>query len=658
MISESSVIEIATEAAKPFSKFVDALIGPRIVRIRNWAEKQDLTGMAQGSLISIYLREYLRQLLRRISQVTTIIAPHHPLPITDIYEPLLLEPQLGLRRTRRIRFEAASIRAGESYLIVDSAGMGKSTFAKHLILDITGSTIQIPLFLELRKLKPRESLLERLAAEIDPHKKDIDERVLQLLLEQGNYTIVLDGFDELPEELRGSISEQIADIATKYDKNSLVLTARPETSLPELPQSKVFAIRPLTPAQAKSLIHRYDIVSGSHIGKKLIKQLRNVDKEYLKSPLLVVLLYRSFSFNQSIANRVTVFFDEVFNALYKGHDLTKSGFTRRKDSGLDPDEFRRLTGAFAFRMVLGQTTSIQTATEAIAIINQAMRLSEVTPSSPSKFLDDLLLAVPLLTKDGTEFRFIHKSIGEYFAAEFLARHPLAEATINRIVTTRTSDHFVATLDYLADINPQIFRRTVTLPLANRALSLQKPGHNRHLATISFFGSALLGIWPTDVYRIPGTALISGLRDIPRKHNGVSLRSAMMTNASIGKKPYFLTWAYLPDIPLVPSKAWDMITEEVGEPPVFDDMAQRSLIYVLAAIGEGEWVDISDPRLAPLLEHPGFMALMNLIAKYATGRRIDNKPTRLLHPASCTGIQDKVDREIEEASLIEALLTRT
>ena len=41
-MSEAGLTKIATEALKPVSTFIDALLGPKLQRIRNWAEKQEL----------------------------------------------------------------------------------------------------------------------------------------------------------------------------------------------------------------------------------------------------------------------------------------------------------------------------------------------------------------------------------------------------------------------------------------------------------------------------------------------------------------------------------------------------------------------------------------------------------------------------------------
>ena len=354
--------------------------------------------------------------------------------------------------------------------------MGKSTFVKHFTLDILSSTTKIPVFLELRRIGETESLVEKLASDIDETKKDIDEKLLLTLFDLGNFVIILDGYDEVSESYRQKIGQQITELAVRCDKNSLILTARPEVNLPEIPESQVFAIRPLDRDQAESLVLRYDTVTNIDVGKRLINEFDAVPKRFLETPLLIALLYRTFGFNQSIATRVSSFYDEIYNALYKGHDLTKAGFARIKNSKLDSEDFRRLLRGFSFLLAAHQKNNLKSKTEGVAIVEEAIKLTSVKPVSSELFFDDLLLAVPVMMKDGTDFRFIHKSISEFFAAEFLAYQPHSEQIIERISGSSLGRAFADSFEYLAEINPSLFRRAIILridTLNRKALANQR-----------------------------------------------------------------------------------------------------------------------------------------------------------------------------------------
>ncbi len=493
---------VASEALKPVSAVINALIGPKLERMKVQAKKRELKERLQDKVIQDLLEQYFKRMLQRVSGIKTIVFPEHVLPLTSIYEPLRLKttPAKNFRLSndpKIIKLGATELEPGQNYLIVDSAGMGKSTFAKHLVLDIFHSTIKIPLFLELRRIDHSETLLGRLSKDIDEDQDDIDDRFLKMLLSQGEYVIILDGYDELTDSARSTIGPQIEDLAIKYDQNTLVLTSRPEVIIPEVSRSMVYSIQPLEREQAESLVLRYDAFANLSVGKGLIGQFDNVSEEFLKTPLLLVLLYRTYGYNQSIATNVTSFYDDVYNAFYKGHDLTKSGFARTKLSGLDSENFRRLLRGFCFLLLTLTKYSLKNRTEGHTLIEKAIALTSINPASASAFFDDLLISVPFLINDGNEFRFIHKSIAEFFAAEYLAFAPNAEKTISIIKNGQLSATFSKPFDFLAGLNPSLFRRSLVESVAESFLAKKSKIKDPAIRSLNLLGISHIGFYGGD-----------------------------------------------------------------------------------------------------------------------------------------------------------------
>jgi hypothetical protein len=497
-MDEKAIATLATEALKPVSRVIDALLAPKLERMRIQAKKRELINRLQDPVVNKLLDNYFKRLLRYVSGITTIVFPQQVLPVPKIYEPLSLEDMIGREGFEdQITLTATDLKPGHSYFIIDSAGMGKSTFAKHLVLDIFHSTVNIPLFLELRRIEESESLLGRLSKEIDEEQDDIDEKFLRVLLDQGGYVIILDGYDELTKDARERIREQITNITIRYLENSLVLTSRPEVTLPGFPLGGSYRIQPLERAQAESLVLRYDAVANIEVGKGLIGEFENVSEEFLRTPLLLVLLYRTYGYNHSIASNVNAFYDDVYAAFYKGHDLSKAGFSRDKLSGLDSENFRRLLRGLAFLLLMENRYSLKTRTEGCDVIEKAMKFTSIMPSSASAYFDDLLVSVPLLVSDGTQFRFIHKSIVEFFAAEYLASVPNAEKNIKMIRDSYLSDWFINSFDFLAELNPSLFRRSILAPLARKFLVTKNLFEDPLLRTLSFCEFTHIGIIPAD-----------------------------------------------------------------------------------------------------------------------------------------------------------------
>jgi hypothetical protein len=69
----AEIAKIATEAIKPFSDILDALLGPKLKRIRNWVEEQDVKNHLGKPVINDLIEQYIRRLVRRISFIRTIL---------------------------------------------------------------------------------------------------------------------------------------------------------------------------------------------------------------------------------------------------------------------------------------------------------------------------------------------------------------------------------------------------------------------------------------------------------------------------------------------------------------------------------------------------------------------------------------------------------
>jgi hypothetical protein len=641
-MTEITVGKIASEALKPVSGVIDALLGARVQRLKKWSEKQELSSRLGSGVIDVLLDDYLRRLLRRICGITTIVFPQKPLSITNIYEPLSLSEKYAPEGTPKANFNIQTLKAGHNYLIVDSAGMGKSTFAKHFILEILNSTTKIPIFLELRRIDETESLLGKIASEIDDTKKDVDEQILSLLLDEGNFVIVLDGYDELPGLFSNKIGQQITELALRSDGNSLILTSRPEVTLPELPDSKVFTIDPLERSQAESLVLRYDAIANIEVGKNLIGQFDVVSERFLETPLLVVLLYRTYGFNQSIATRVSSFYDEVFNALYKGHDLSKAGFARAKASGLDSEDFRRLLRGFSFLLTARQKDNIKSRSEGITFVNEAIRLMSVKPATPSTFFDDLLLAVPFLVKDGTEYRFIHKSICEFFAAEFLAYQPNSEQIIEGIRDGNLYQSFINSFQYLSDINPSLFRRLIVAPLAKSVL--ESPIRNPYISTICFLTEARLGVWDS------GNVLGA-------EEKGLNAR--VFTHGELNGRKYTLAVSYSSDCRKLPPAAWKAIT--VAD-PIEDKYIHQGFDFnglMFAPIAR-EWIPLDDEWVLNNAEHPSMVATLRNSLSFMEKKSIKTQGftggVKVLSYASCQELLEQIEKEAETRGWLETLIS--
>lgn len=365
------------------------------------------------------------------SHIQSIAFPLRNIPLATIYEPLTLE---WLSETRGIPDIGKHILESETHtILIDRAGMGKSTFSKYICLRVCAETDMVPIVVNLRLYNGTMPLIEMYRHEISDLDKEFPSNVFLHLVISGRFFLVADGFDEVQPQLQTKLRTDIEGLAQKIGKSKIFITSRPQGNLPVLPGSVQCGFSLLRAKQAISLALKYDAYSSLDIGKRLIAEFDRVPRKLLETPLMIAILYRTFGYNSSIATRISTFYSETFEALYKGHDLTKSGFARNKSSKLDVVDFRRLLSAFCFLVYIDKKTSFTSEVEGVEVVEKAVKLVPVKLDNPKTFWDDLQVAVPFLVSEGLEVKFIHRTFLEFFAAEFVARSDRAEMLLPRMV---------------------------------------------------------------------------------------------------------------------------------------------------------------------------------------------------------------------------------
>ncbi|MGL6437979.1 NACHT domain-containing protein [Aeromonas hydrophila] len=450
---------------------------------------------------------YFEKLSKRVNEITTVAFPQHKLDFIKIYEPLTLikiEKNDFFRETisdihEENNFDIINqLKFGSgAYIIIDSAGMGKTTFSRYLVHEILYKSEKIPILFDLRRINDDSDLIELLAKELDFPWKVFSRDLFYRLLSINKFIIILDGFDEVAPHAQEYIASQIHILSSKCCDNSILLTSRPQEGLPDLINSNLLRFEELNIEQVKSLLLRYDKCSSSNVGRNLILQLDKVPQNFLKTPLIVSLLYKTFGFNNSIADRLCTFYDDVYQALYKGHDLiNKGGFSRKKLSLLDYEDFRKLVRALCYLMTVHRKVSFSEKSFFYSILDQATRLTGIKPSSNNNFITDLLVSVPLMVKEGNEYKFIHKTILEYFSAEYIVYHSESYKKLSAMLKCDSFSSFSKIMDFVHDIDKLLYDKVITKSLAMSINDrVKESDHFNNLAvSCALLGNCKVGIF--------------------------------------------------------------------------------------------------------------------------------------------------------------------
>ncbi|HEY1199993.1 MAG TPA: hypothetical protein VGE79_03380, partial [Niastella sp.] len=298
-----------------------------------------------------------------------------------------------------------------------------------------------------------------------PLDKDFKHTLLLELIKDGGFIFLLDGYDEIALSEREKVTADIQGFISKAPKNKFVLTSRPENALASFGDFHEFKIEPLTRREAFELLRKYD--KRGSVSSLLIKKLEDSDmrdmSEFLTNPLLVSLLFTAFQHKQTIPFKKYIFYRQVYDANFENHDLTKGdSFIHSKYSGLEIDDFHRVLRHIGFSCLKDNQRIEFTKDEILSLIRKAKFFCVDLDFNESDFLKDLLVAVPLFARDGIYYRWAHKSLQEYFAAQFIYLDSKEQQSkiLLQLYNSPSLDKFINLIDLYYDIDPKTFRSTI------------------------------------------------------------------------------------------------------------------------------------------------------------------------------------------------------
>lgn len=412
----------------------------------------------------------------RFSYISSIALPKQRAPLNDIYVQLTLATA-----DKKNQFEIDGFpdelfrKSANKVLVVDSAGAGKSTLSKRIYTRALDEKKLIPILIDLRRFRDVEDIASLICQDF---MIELDyKNILLSLIQEGKFLFILDGFDEIPEQNKGAAANALRAFIDGAEHSCFLLTSRPEIGIAAFSDFKQFAIRPLNLKQAYELLGKLD--DGGDVSTRLIEKLKGEQGEsvrsFLENPLLTSLLYKAFEYKTTIPIKKNVFYRQVYDALFESHDLTKEpGFNREKFTALHVDDFHRALRAIA-AVFHNHGVTETTKDEFVAIANEALGYCLDLKIQPSDLLKDLLGPVPLFVEDGPYVRWSHKSLLDYFLAEFFVRdfEGVKGEMLKGILDDDNPQRFENFIEILHEIDPIVVATYFILPLFERVIHRMK-----------------------------------------------------------------------------------------------------------------------------------------------------------------------------------------
>lgn len=417
------------ESALSGKVIFDAIMKRLIVKAVIDAGRQAL--VALGNIERDY-GEHLRQSFERCSRVRTILNRDESVPLLSIY--VNLKFQDSKKSTIDDYSLIEGFTSGRRIIVSGSGGGGKTMFMKYIwmaLFETDQSTI--PLFVELRRFNDLTSedfatFLFRTAVDA---RTNVQMKDFEKGLDDGAFSLIMDGFDEINEERRSLVELEILRISRAYPKVRLIVSGRPDERFQGWQLFSTFHVQPLTKPQVADLISKLDY--EPKIKKKFIQRIKKDlyarHSSFLSSPLLATMMLLTFDQFADIPEKVYLFYDQAFDTLFAKHDATKEAYKRKTYTNLPTDVFKKLLAYFCLISYYDNTIEFKD-DEVRSYISKAVKMLAI-PVEADAFLRDLQESVCILQKDGLSWVFTHRSFQEYFAAYCLSN----------LVTKRMGDIF-------------------------------------------------------------------------------------------------------------------------------------------------------------------------------------------------------------------------
>jgi len=454
--------DMLTITSPVIKSLVDTFVTPKLEKLRDKFSKSNEIGKIPTDED---FTEYYHRTFKKLIVVNTLVFNNSQKLLNDIFIPLTISSTSYNKVSYEIdSFPQEILDEYSNVLITDTAGMGKSTLMKKIFLEAINEVNGIPIFIELRRLTKNKKLIQEIQEQLNSANKNFDVDLLMELICGGGFIIILDGYDEIALSDRDQVTSDIQDFISKNTKNSFFITSRPEKALTSFGNFHEFKIDPLTRKKAFELLRKYD--NQGTISSLLIKKLQEQDmrniEEFLINPLLVSLLFTAFEHKQAIPFKKYLFYRQVYDANFENHDLTKGeSYVRDKYCKLEIDDFHRVMRHLGFNCFKLQRIEF-TKDELLKLLSEAKEFCAGLKFNESDFLLDILKTVPLFAQDGNYYRWSHKSLQEYFAAQFiyLDSKEKQDLILKTLYNHFNLEKFINVLDLYYDMDYKTFRNVI------------------------------------------------------------------------------------------------------------------------------------------------------------------------------------------------------
>jgi hypothetical protein len=478
---ENGMTDVLTIGATLFAQTGKDIVVPRINGLLNKLERQYKVKVLPKKR---HLEDYWLTAYKKMSTVNSVIFGNSQRQLREIYVPVSLLVEGDDVKVAINDYPKELIDSYQRILIKDSLGMGKSTIVKIMFLDVIDNEIGYPIFVELRHLSKERTLIQEILNQLGSINNTFDEQLLLDLISTGGFIFFLDGLDEVKLDERRFIVDDVQNFVSKANKCQFVITSREDDALAGFGNFKGCSIVVMNPGDICSLLLRYGNKSKKVeelVGKISRHEYQDID-DFLKSPLLVGLLFRAYMEKEDLDLKLYQLCSNIFPVFFEQHDQTKDGsFTHDKLSQLDAFDMERVLRVMGFYCVAKNKINYSY-DDFNQLINYAVEQCGNLNVKIDGLRDDFSKSVPLFCKDGCYYRWVHSSLCYYYAARYIyldGKKKLPDI-LHNMCFSKNARNYERVIKMYAEMDRDGFNLYVVKPLLEQYVAAQKKGRSAML----------------------------------------------------------------------------------------------------------------------------------------------------------------------------------
>ena len=312
-------------------------------------------------------------------------------------------------------------------VIIGDGGLGKSMMMNKILLsaieDNFGKDDLIPIFVTIRSYSPEKRNLEKLLTtalqQYDPVMNDIE---LLKILGTGRGLILLDGFDELDDDIMQNFIEEVEILTSQYPNSQYIITSRRISDTRRL-GFKPYDIQPFSQEQAFTMVEKMnEFCVPADIKAEFIEKIKtdafNLNRDekssFLGNPLFLTIVLLAYQDCREIPRDRYMFYENAYQAMAKRYDRQMKGLIRPFSTKLNELTFKNYLGEFCANSYADYLFEFREY-QLNEYFEQIIENNDLN-ITPDLFIKDMTEKLCIMYKDGQIYEFVHRSFQEYFAA--------------------------------------------------------------------------------------------------------------------------------------------------------------------------------------------------------------------------------------------------